>query len=165
MTPIVLQPNSWICYTLTPLFLFNRPTRVTPSSATLIDNIFTNNLRSNEHMLQGIFVNDISDHFPVLHVNYLYQEKEVETSICRRKYSFRNKQNFCAALAEIDWSNLHTAHDAQQAFAQFQSVFLKIYEEHFPKRRIKFKYTNRKPWLTEVLNCQFAQRINYTWHQ
>ena len=65
--------------------LINRPTRVTPSSATLIDNIFTNNLRSNEHMLQGIFVIDISDHFPVFHVNYLYQEKEVETSICKRK--------------------------------------------------------------------------------
>ena len=138
--------------------LINRPTRVTPSSATLIDNIFTNNLRSNEHMLQGIFVTDISDHFPVFHVNYLYQEKEVETSICKRKYSFRNKQNFCAALAEIDWSNLHTAHDAQQAFTQFQSVFLKLYEEHFPKRRIKFKYNNRRPWLTEGLKLSIRTK-------
>ena len=109
-------------------------------------------------MLQGIFVIDISDHFPVFHVNYLYQEKEVETSICKRKYSFRNKHNFCAALAEIDLSNLRTAHDAQQAFTQFQSVFLKLYEEHFPKRRIEFKYNNRKLWLTDGLKLSIGTK-------
>ena len=58
----MLYPNAFVP-------LINRPTRVTPSSATLIDKIFSNNPRSNEHMLQGIFVTDILGHFPVFHAN------------------------------------------------------------------------------------------------
>ena len=41
-----------------------KPTRITKSTATLIDNIFTNNLSKTEH-LNGILFNDISDHLPI----------------------------------------------------------------------------------------------------
>lgn len=44
--------------------LISKPTRITKSTATLIDNIFTNNLSKTEH-LNGILLNDISDHFPI----------------------------------------------------------------------------------------------------
>ena len=43
--------------------LINRPTRITAHSATLIDNIFTNNVRCKH--FNGIVINDISDHLPV----------------------------------------------------------------------------------------------------
>ena len=45
--------------------LITRPTRVTQSLATLIDNILTNQLVDlhNESM-QGILITDISDHYP-----------------------------------------------------------------------------------------------------
>ena len=49
--------------------LITRPTRVTASSVTLIDNIFTNNYCSNDWSAQGIFVTDISDHYPVFHIS------------------------------------------------------------------------------------------------
>ena len=41
--------------------LIDKPTRVTDSSTTLIDNIFTNELRFN--LTSDIMFNDISDHF------------------------------------------------------------------------------------------------------
>ena len=44
--------------------LIFKPTRITKSTATLIDNIFTNNLSKTEH-LNDILLNDISDHFPI----------------------------------------------------------------------------------------------------
>ena len=44
--------------------LISNPTRLTSYSATLIDNIFTNNLSQN--VLNGIALNDSSDHLPVL---------------------------------------------------------------------------------------------------
>ena len=44
--------------------LISKPTRIAKSTATLIDNIFTNNLSKTEH-LNGILLNDISDHFPI----------------------------------------------------------------------------------------------------
>lgn len=40
-----------------------KPTRITGNGATLIDNIFTNNVESNS--LSGILINDISDHLPI----------------------------------------------------------------------------------------------------
>lgn len=45
--------------------LITKPTRITKSTATLIDNIFTNNLSRTEQS-SGILINDISDHLPIL---------------------------------------------------------------------------------------------------
>ena len=50
-------------YSLCLYPLIDKPTRVTESSATLIDNIFTNELRHN--LTCGILFNDISDHLPI----------------------------------------------------------------------------------------------------
>ena len=44
--------------------LISNPTRLTPYSATLIGNIFTNNLSQN--VLNGVVQNDLSDHLPVV---------------------------------------------------------------------------------------------------
>ena len=41
----------------------NKPTRITRTSATIIDNIITNNSIANHQ--SGIFVADISDHLPI----------------------------------------------------------------------------------------------------
>ena len=49
--------------------LITRPTRVTANSATLIDNIFTNHFDCSLQSSEGIFVTDITDHYPVLHIN------------------------------------------------------------------------------------------------
>ena len=43
--------------------LIDKPIRITDISATLIDNIFTNELR--HHLTSGILINDISDHLPI----------------------------------------------------------------------------------------------------
>ena len=43
------------------LSLIDKPTRITDTSATLIDNIFTNELHHN--LTSGILFNDNSDHF------------------------------------------------------------------------------------------------------
>ena len=48
-------------YALSPCI--NIPTRVTPVSSTLIDNIFTNALEKNKN--SGVFTNDVSDHLPI----------------------------------------------------------------------------------------------------
>ena len=58
--------------------LITRPTRVTATSATLIDNIFTNNLMDISHPLQGLFITDVSDHFPIFHVSRPMQMSDVD---------------------------------------------------------------------------------------
>ena len=61
-------------YAFIPLIV--RPTRITANSATLIDNIFTNNLENLNDSLNGVLITDISDHFPIFHINRICHVKE-----------------------------------------------------------------------------------------
>ncbi len=44
--------------------VISKPSRITSHSATLIDNIFTNNIDDNS-IFSGLLMNDITDHLPV----------------------------------------------------------------------------------------------------
>ena len=48
--------------------LITKPTRVTETTATLIDHILTNNIDIASDHLQGILCTDISDHYAIFHV-------------------------------------------------------------------------------------------------
>ncbi len=50
-------------YSMSPYPIITKPSRVTCHSATLIDNIFTNNMENN--IVSELHMNDISDHLPV----------------------------------------------------------------------------------------------------
>ena len=57
--------------------LLNRPKRVTRSSATFIDIIFTNNFQNIHQFNQGILVTEKSDHFLIFHINWnIYDGKK-----------------------------------------------------------------------------------------
>ena len=59
--------------------LISRPTRITATSATLIDNIFTNYLVNCGDSCQGLLVTDVTDHYPIFHINrqMITEESEV----------------------------------------------------------------------------------------
>ena len=76
------------------MLLITRPTRVTATSATLIDNIFTNNFENFKDSFQGILVIDISDHYPVFYINRVNKHSEVEMFVENRIYNDKNKQAF-----------------------------------------------------------------------
>ena len=57
-----------------PLIL--KPTRITQHTATLIDNIFTNDTEVIDFTSNGIIFSDISDHLPVVHVRYVAARTE-----------------------------------------------------------------------------------------
>ena len=69
----------------------------------------------------------------------------------KRRYSYKNKQSFCSDLAKIDWNEIYSLMDAQLIFTRFHEIFFRLHNVNFPKRKIKLKYNNRKPWLTEGL--------------
>ena len=65
----------------------NRPKRIIESLATLIDNIFSNDLDGLTNCTQCILVTDISDHFPVVYTNGESEKCEVESIQMKRIYS------------------------------------------------------------------------------
>jgi exonuclease III len=72
----------------------NKPTRITGSSATIIDNIFINNL-TRASTTSGILANSISDHCPVFCFTPFHNNKSNRNNfITKRLFTDRNKNEF-----------------------------------------------------------------------
>ena len=119
--------------------LITRTTRVTANSATLIDNIFTNNFYSDNWSAQGVLVTDISDHSPVIHLSGQYVTYAATDYLIMRRYNARNKEEFCTALAQMGWQEVCNLSDTQEAFNNFHNNLLQMHDKHFPKMKIKIK--------------------------
>ena len=132
--------------------LITRPTRVTQSTATLIDNIFTNQLvEVCNASLQGILLTDISDHYPVFYVNNMLKKEIVTATISRRNFCIKNKNKFSQAMSTVDWGDVFSASDTQTTFTVFYRKLVKIHAFCFPLETISKQYNTRKPWLSPIL--------------
>ena len=124
------------------------------TSATLIDNIFTNNITiDSTETCSGILYSDLSDHFPVFsyidnnrcltHVNLTY--------ITKRLYTNQNIARF-TSLFNVDWSKVNSELDnLNNAYAVFYSEFGKHCSNYFHEVMVKLKYSTRKPLLSDGL--------------
>ena len=73
--------------------LITHPTRITASSATLIDNIFTNVLH--KQITNGILISDLSDHLPVFSLTSdLIVKDNAKMINYSRNYSPQNVEKF-----------------------------------------------------------------------
>ena len=129
--------------------LINKPTRVTDRSATLIDNIFTNNI-CDTNMMQGLLVTDVSDHFPVFVIfTEISLNEDKEEYIFKRFFHPEKVSNFCNALESTYWNDIFKdSSDAQESFTYFHTYFVNLYNKFFPLKKIKVGYKTRKSWLT-----------------
>ena len=84
--------------------LINRPTRIAHTSASIIDNILTNNHTDIANSQHGILLTDVSDHFPIFHINGNIQNVEQSIKIVKRSYSVLNKQKIVEELGNTDFS-------------------------------------------------------------
>ena len=87
----------------TCLPLITKPTRITPTSATLIDNIYSNNLPGEYTHMQGIIYTDISDHLPVFLLTKLNNNTKDETITEARLYSDHTIATFRCIVDKIFW--------------------------------------------------------------
>ena len=134
------------------------PTRITNHSATLLDNIFTNELGSHQ---SGILVNNISDHQMI----YTYNTTQIKsTSTSSKKFievETNNRQamdRFLIQLREcniMEKLNLDNNANPNNNFEHFMELFMKLKQQYLPKRVVRFnrKKHKIKPWLTTgILN-------------
>ena len=131
--------------------LINRPTRISSASATIIDNIFSNNPVNSVSALNGIIVSDISDHLPIFHISEKTEDKTKNFGVVKRSFNEKNKQSFTNELANLNWDHLYNVEDFQSAFSNFHNTYFQLFDKHFPKRNINIKYNTRKPFLADGL--------------
>lgn len=135
-----------------------KPTRVTTTSATLIDNIFCNNVYNQSDIFTGILYTDVSDHFPVFHIDYSNQLKKAPRQMKRRMYTQANMTLFSEKVRDHDWSPVLSQTDSQAAYTCFFNDYCKMYNECFPIKYIKSGYKTRKPWLTEGIKLSIKKK-------
>jgi hypothetical protein len=137
-------------YTNSLFPLITKPTRMTTTSATLIDNIFTNDI-ANTRTLNGIFFTDISDHLPIFAIVNTNRSTDTIHKIQARVVNKKNMEMFCNKLSNANWDPIVQNDNGKEAFNLFYQYYAKLYDECFPYKTITSNYSNRKPWLSEGL--------------
>ncbi|XP_042891027.1 uncharacterized protein LOC122265692 [Penaeus japonicus] len=124
-------------------------TRVTTNTATLLDQIWTNDIRHN--LTNGIVYSSVSDHFPVFS---FFQSRDSPktpntTVIKFRDFSAANLDNFLSDVENVDWLNCLTSTEVDEGFSQFHDKFYTIFSQYFPikHKKIKTQHLN-KPYIT-----------------
>ena len=129
--------------------LISRPTRVTSTSASLIDNFFTNSVCDNN--IISIITTDISDHYPICFFTFDTRVETTTADIFRRDFSRKNVESFNIKLREQNWNRVVTENNTQTAYNLFQEIFNKVFKSSFPYKKVVKCYKNNLPWLSQGL--------------
>lgn len=138
-----------LMYSFSLFPLISKPTRIQQNSATLIDNIFSNQINCN--LLNGILVWDVSDHYPIFVVDNNSSVQQTMNQHRFRDYSETNIRKFINEISIVNWTYVFQTPDCSEAFSLFYKKFRDIYNTCFPIKLSRSRYCNRKPWLTSAL--------------
>ena len=132
--------------------LITRPTRITRNTATLIDNIFTNEMGKN--MESGLLVTDITDHLPVF-VIYKCDYVNTNTTDSPRYKRLLTERSIAALKQDLlaqNWNTIYDETNTNTAYDIFLSIFMKHFDKNCPLHKCKEKKSEiKKPWITPKL--------------
>ena len=128
------------------------PTRVTDSTATLIDHMFSN--VSADKSLAGTLTTNITDHYS----NFLFTETSpTKTSkpnyISYRKITDQALLNFNTSLESETWEKVYNCNNPNLSYQNFISIFTSHFNTNLPIKTVRFNRFKHKlePWITKGL--------------
>ena len=139
--------------------LIQSPTRITPSSSTLIDHIYT----KNPSAISSTEVGDlgISDHYPISCTKAIKLPKLLKnkhTTITFRSFKNFNSDTFLYDLSCTPFYGILLHSDPNLALDIWYSYFLAVLDKHAPVRRKRVKQPTLPPWLTQTIIQTMAER-------
>ena len=141
-----------------PLIL--QPTRVTSTSATLIDNIFINDMSC--HSIGGNLTSSISDHyFQFSQVNILYSSDNKNSVKYARNYRNFNNREFSEELSKVNWSDvINNNNDTNESYKLFYYKIEKLLDEMAPYRKVTKNELRleQRPWITRGILVSMRKR-------
>ena len=133
--------------------LIDKPTRITAYSATLIDNIFTNELDST--ISSGLLINYISDQLPTFAI---CKYKDVQRTQSPKFRLIRKTSDSCIAALKDDllssnWDNVTNEENVNVAYSLFIERLQSSYEKCCPVKKVRVDENDAciKPWFTKGL--------------
>ena len=127
-----------------------RPTRITNTSATLIDNIMVSQNLCGSYT-SNILINDTSDHLPVICVlNSLTSMKKESLVVKSRDTRLRNLVTLKKQVTNYDWTSLLTDKSPSKNMESVHDQLLSIIDHCTPycEHKINHKQIRKEPWLT-----------------
>jgi hypothetical protein len=129
-----------------------KPTRVTHTSATLIDNLYVGHTNPKIH--SGIICNKISDHFPIfcfVGVQKLIKPKQPLT-FTHRPMSSESFNLITTAIREKDWQFLSDM-ETNEAYTEFAKQVNDLIDKYAPEKKVVIqpKCIIREKWMTKGL--------------
>ena len=134
--------------------LIDKPTRVTHSTSTLIDNIYFKSGKFCE-VKSCVICDDVSDHYPCLtNIRIKHAEESAFTKICKRGINEKNTLQLSHYLLFYNWYYLYTITDVNRAYDYVVSVISEGMDLFMPKKEINIcnKQSFSEPWMTVLLS-------------
>ena len=127
-----------------------QPTRITRSTATLIDNIMVSQNNCGNY-IASILVEDMSDHLPTICViNSLMAMTREPLKICSRDTRPKNLRALKSQLDNHDWTTQLIDSSPSENMEQVHTVLTSTIDRGIPlgTRIVNSKHLRREPWLT-----------------
>ena len=131
-----------------------RPTRITPHSKTLIDNIYSNYLEDN--YLSGNIISAISDHLPqflLTGTSHDLPKTKPPRKITFKDYKNFDRQNLILDFIGTDWEEKFQNKSPEHKMSTLIEETNKIIDNNTPSKTIKNnrKHIKQDPWVTAGL--------------
>ena len=145
--------------------LITKPTRITSTTATLIDHIWTNDLRLYNHFNSTITITDITDHLPCITSikNEKYQTKGYKI-VNKRIITDQARTNFVKEVELIkDALSFHAKNEIYENLNEKYECYFdhikRLYEKTFPIKKVRIHSKNlSKPWMTEDIRIKLNKQ-------
>ena len=113
-----------------------KPTRISKSSATLIDNvIISDKLQSN--YTRTILLSNLSDHLPsYVEINEFYAGKKEATKIKKRKLNNENLNKIKEDIGSIEWESILSGMCASESFDIVHKKIMEIIDKIAPEHEV-----------------------------
>ena len=129
--------------------MINKPTRMTDTTATVLDQIRTNTQFVETRAY--ILVDSVSDHLPILLCsNFASKSTNQKSMIKNRSFSEANQLLFQNRFSGLDISLLLQNEDVNKAFTMLMTEFTKIFNECFPFLPVQIKTLNNQWYDNEL---------------
>jgi len=135
----------------------SKPTRLSETSGTLIDNIYVNHLNAKHQINSAILLEDISDHLPIIctitknvaHTNRNPKEFKI---VNKRNLSNESCNSIKTKLENTNWTYLNNM-EITEAYTNFMNVLKTTLDEFAPMKQYKYSTDKiiKEPWMTRGL--------------
>ena len=146
-------------FSLLPQIIF--PTRITNTSKTLIDNIFTDS--SSFQISSGNLTYHISDHLPQFSIfKNLKINSNINHNNFKRNWSTFDQEKFVLDFFEINWKDTLNLKERNidLSFDNFYNSINNLLDSHVPLKKLTKKQTKTmsKPWITHGILTSIKRR-------